>query len=186
MNTVSDKKGFEKAIEIFIFLFLIIVVATLVLRMFKSELSDKQETLGELERQESIDQNMRRARAECQARCEDAVRDECSPVTVTAYCGHNVGPLDVTGNKEEIDWTLEIFPGVSICEQNIPCPLLTECTCSGARSIDTCADTMCAYWTEIGAQMGVTPSQALVSVYNVEGCTEPAPLNAWNPPDVCT
>jgi hypothetical protein len=179
------KKGFEKAIEVFIILFIVIVASTVVLRMFKSEVADKTSDLGDLKRQELTAQSIQKAKTTCSQLCADAARDGCSLQSLTAFCGHNVGPLDLDNDNGFRSYDDNLLGGVGVCEEKIVCPLLIDCTCSKRLSIGNCIETMCEYWTALrddGAS--IVPNTKLANIYGSSSCIDKSGATVssdWNP-----
>jgi hypothetical protein len=173
MVRIKNKKGFDKAIEIFVFLFIIMVVGVIVLRMFNSQVSEKTETLSDITNQELMNQEIMAARSVCNTMCDDTKRSSCTNASMAAFCGNNVGPIDVDGNLKFTDWTDIIAGGVAVCEENIYCPLLVGCTCGGTDlNIDTCKDIISSHATYVGATIDADDA------YPCGNCgTEPS--NAW-------
>lgn len=170
---VKNKKGFDKAIEIFVFLFIIMVVGVIVLRMFNSQVSEKTEILSDITDEELLNQEVMAAKSLCNNLCEDTKRSGCTNASMAAFCGNNVGPIDVDGNLKFTDWTDIIAGGVAVCEENIYCPLLTSCTCGGIDLVvSNCKDIISAHASSVGAT--ITAANA----YPCGNCGA-APTNAW-------
>ena len=180
----TGKKGFDKAIEIFIFLFIIIVVSTIVLRMFKSEVSNRTSELSDIKQDELQDQTLRNAKTQCQELCADAARNDCSPQSKTAFCAYNVGPLDLDGDLGYSSYNTNILGGVGVCEDKIVCPLLIECTCSEVLNLTNCKEAMCDYWSSIGISP-ILKNSSGDGVYGIGNCGGGS--SDWNTviPDSC-
>ncbi|MGM5487517.1 MAG: hypothetical protein ACQESG_01055 [Nanobdellota archaeon] len=171
---MRSKKGFDKAIEIFIFLFIIIVVSIVVLRMFKSEIADKQADLGELKRSELQTQSIRKAKTECHTLCAEAERDGCSEQSITAFCNYNVGPLDLDGDLGYSSSDTNLLGGLGVCEDKIVCPLLVDCTCSEELTLQACANHIKAYQNQLPG------NPALCSDFIDKGDCNLTGVPAWN------
>ena len=170
---MRNKKGFDKAIEIFVFLFIIMVVGVVVLRMFNAQLTERTQTLSDIVDEELIAQQIMDARAKCSKLCDDAKRAGCTNASMSAFCATNMGPIDVDGDLEYVTWTGVLGGGVEVCESHIFCPLLTSCTCAGTDlTIGNCRDIIDGHLNAAGSSGNAN------QVYVCGDCDGRPPL-AW-------
>lgn len=134
-----DKKGTDKPIEIFVALFVILAVAMLILRMFSSQIEEKQRQLRDAADQAKVEQAKASLQQFCDARCSEAM-DEAG---VLNYCKSYIQEeIDINNNKIYTDYITSIsLEGV--CEDRVYCAQFKPC---GALNMKTCVQRLCSYF----------------------------------------
>ena len=149
------KKGTEKPIEIFVALFIILAVAMLMLRVFTNQLTEQEQELNQLQRDNQQSQLRQTAIQHCSQACTTASRD-CSTRSLAQLCltygtdaisRPDFLDLDLDG-EEGIDRTLLV--GTAVCEDQVPCHALITSCCGFQITASNCKKFLTDYWDTEG------------------------------------
>lgn len=141
------KKGTEKPIEIFVALFIILAVSMLMLKMFKSQIDDKQREMEEIQLQSDIEQMLKDAKSTCEGLCSDVTQSQCSSKDMAAFCVRKL-KLDLNGDRSTTDYNTELLGAIGVCEDAVYCPQITECSCGVQLNMKNCKTVLCKYWRD--------------------------------------
>ncbi|MGM5487516.1 MAG: hypothetical protein ACQESG_01050 [Nanobdellota archaeon] len=150
------KKGTEKPIEIFLALFIILAVSMVMLKMFRGQITDKTTEMQDISRESNLEQAIKDAKLECAELCSEASQNGCSGRSIAKYCTQQVGSTDLLEGFNALDLSgdfrvgFHMDAGTGICEDQIYCPLISECNCGQKLDLDYCLEKSCQHWSKNG------------------------------------
>jgi len=167
------KKGTEKPIEIFVALFIILAVSMLMLKMFKSQIDDKQREMEEIQLQSDIEQMLKDAKSTCEGLCSEVTQSQCSSKDMAAFCVRKL-QLDLNGDRSTTDYNSEQLGGIAVCEDAVYCPQITQCSCGVQLNMVNCKNVLCKYWRDDQKISLVNSNELLLDTYQPGTCdTDP-------------
>ena len=83
---MRSKRGTEKPIEIFVALFVILAVALVMLKLFQSQITEKQKQLSDFEQEQRAQELRQKVQLHCQSKCTEASNNGCSLQALAALC----------------------------------------------------------------------------------------------------
>lgn len=183
-----SKKGTEKPIEIFVALFVILAVALVMLKLFQSQITEKQKQLSDFEQEQKARELQQKVALHCQNKCTEASNNGCSLQALAAVClsgSHQVLDsgefLDFNGNTD-IDFDIENFGGEGVCEDQVYCFSTIDSCCAREISVESCARILKDYWTQ--KQFDTTQQITLCGTIRKGQCSpssaDLASLGWWN------
>ena len=135
----KNKKASEKTIEIFVALFLILAVAMVLLKMFSGQVADKSNELNRMDK-------IQASTAKCNDLCTKAKSNDCRVEDQIAFCTAKY-KFDLNGDHKIDQYDKG---SVVLCEDNIYCPLETECDCGMNLNMKNCLELTKNYYNENG------------------------------------
>ncbi|HIH25117.1 TPA: hypothetical protein HA251_08850 [Candidatus Woesearchaeota archaeon] len=150
---MRNRKGTEKPIEIFVALFIILAVALVMLKLFQSQIADKQKELADVTQEQKTKEMLSKVRQACSDKCVEASNNQCSPAALASLCMYN--SRKVPGAAEFIDLDNDqksgmdttLLAGVGVCEDQIYCFHLVENCCGREISAQSCKAILSDYWS---------------------------------------
>jgi len=151
------KRGTEKPIEIFVALFVILAVALVMLKLFQSQITDKQKQLSDFQQEQKVQEMKNKVVLHCQSKCTEASNNGCSRQSLATLCLANsrqvLRPgeyLDLDGNNE-ISYNMESFGGEGVCEDKVYCfNGLVDTCCAQKIDAGSCGAILSQFWTDKG------------------------------------
>ncbi len=149
---MKSRKGTEKPIEIFVALFIILAVALVMLKLFQSQISDKQKELSDVAQAQKTKELRQTVIQACSDKCVEASNSQCSMQSLASLCLTNSKDvlaqgeyLDLNNNKNpDLDRTL--LAGVGVCEDRVYCFHLMRSCCNREISAASCKTILRNYW----------------------------------------
>jgi hypothetical protein len=153
---MKNRKGTEKPIEIFVALFIILAVALVMLKLFQSQIAEKQKELSDVQQEQKAQELKSKVQLACQQKCTEASNNGCSPASLASLCTYNsqnvLGAdsyVDLNNNKENgFDTTL--LAGIAVCEDKVYCFHMVDSCCAQRISPDACVKILDSYYKSKG------------------------------------
>lgn len=153
---MKNRKGTEKPIEIFVALFIILAVALVMLKLFQSQIAEKQKELSDVQQEAKAQELKQKVQLSCQQKCTEASNNGCSLASLASLCTFNsqnvLGTdsyLDLDNNKENsFDTTL--LAGIAVCEDRVYCFNMIDSCCAQRISPDSCVKILDSYYKSKG------------------------------------
>ena len=153
---MRGRKGTEKPIEIFVALFIILAVALVMLKLFQSQISEKQKELADVQQEQQAKELRDKLQLSCQEKCTQASNNGCSTASLASLCIHGsrqvLGEdkyIDLNNNKKK-DYDTTLLAGIGVCEERIYCFHVMDSCCAQEISPTTCKEILRTYWGRNG------------------------------------
>jgi hypothetical protein len=184
---MRNRKGTEKPIEIFVALFIILAVALVMLKLFQSQIADKQKELSDVQQEQVNKEMLQKVRQACSDKCVEASNNQCNPAALASLCmyssdkviGNNF--IDLNNDKNN-DMDTTLLAGVGVCEDRIYCFHLINSCCAREISAKSCKSILLSYWQSKGF---TDPNSLLSSNVNAGACASSPSrwdqLSDWKP-----
>jgi hypothetical protein len=184
---MANRKGTEKPIEIFVALFIILAVALVMLKLFQSQIAEKQKELSDVQQEQKSKETMDKVRLACQQKCTEASNNGCSQASLASLCAYSSRNVLSTGQyidlnndkTKNIDTTL--LAGIGVCEDHVYCFHLVESCCAQRIDPVSCKTILDSYWTSRGLTTA-TLLPATVPSGIPTSCAPVAGVTNWNDP----
>ena len=173
---MRSRKGTEKPIEIFVALFIILAVALVMLKLFQSQIADKQKELSDVQQEQRAKELISKVHQACSDKCVEASNNQCNPAALASLCMYN---SQITLGKNEFvdlnndkvnDMDITLRAGIGVCEDKIYCFHVLNSCCAREISAQSCKDIIVNYY--IGQGQTAANSAALYSsLVNAGTCT---------------
>lgn len=169
-----NKKGTEKPMEIFVAFFIILAVAMVMLKMFKTQITDKTNDMKNMQQEADLANAKIDARQKCEEICSTSNQNGCSLKDKVNFCIAKVNSLDLNGDRATDGIDTTILGGLPICEDGIYCSHYTECKCGSSLTFKNCVEIMCQYYadTEEGLAMTTGCGALLNKQFSIGTCTK--------------
>jgi hypothetical protein len=178
-----NRKGTEKPIEIFVALFIILAVALVMLKLFQSQIADKQKELADVQQEQKAQDLKNKLTLSCQQKCTDASNQGCSLASLASLCSFGskniLGPNEFAdlNNDKMLDYDTTLLAGVGVCEDRVYCFNVMSSCCSREINAQTCKVILERYWTEKGLDTDEMFTKQLPLTASGSGCV--ADENNW-------
>lgn len=173
---MRNRKGTEKPIEIFVALFIILAVALVMLKLFQSQIADKQKELSDVQQEQVNKEMLQKVRQACSDKCVEASNNQCNPAALASLCMYSsdkvIGDgsfIDLNNDKND-DMDTTLLAGVGVCEDRIYCFHLINSCCAREISAKSCKTILTSYWQSKGF---TNPAALLASNVNAGTCADP-------------
>lgn len=151
-----NRKGTEKPIEIFVALFIILAVALVMLKLFQSQIADKQKELADVQQEQKSKELLQKVKQACSDKCVDASNNGCSDASLASLCSY--GSAQVLGKNNYIDlnkdqvsgYDTSLLAGIGVCEDRVYCFHLVDSCCAQAINAQNCKAILTRYWDNQG------------------------------------
>lgn len=175
------KRGTEKPIEIFVALFVILAVALVMLKLFQNQITEQKNKLGKIEQERKQQELKETAVLYCKDKCTEASNDGCSLKSLASLCiayGSNAikSPdyLDFNNNgMKDLDTTQ--LAGIGVCEDAVPCFILTSDCCGRQLNGKECKLILTDYWTT----QGIDVASMMTANIKKGACTATNGTSMW-------
>jgi hypothetical protein len=182
---MRNRKGTEKPIEIFVALFIILAVALVMLKLFQSQIAEKQKELSDVQQEQKSRELRNKVDQACKDKCVEASNNGCSPASLASLCTYGSKNVLLEGqyidlnNDNEKNYDDSLLAGVGVCEERVYCFHLVSSCCARQISPETCKDILESYWTSKSMiKTGTTLNDLLTA--NVPAGTCAADENRWD------
>ncbi|MDD9952788.1 MAG: hypothetical protein OXR66_00460 [Candidatus Woesearchaeota archaeon] len=150
-----NKKGTEKPIEIFVALFIILAVALVMLKLFQSQIADKQKELADVQQETKAKELREKVELACAEKCTQASNNGCNRASLASLCmygSHRVLKdnefIDLNNNNKP-DYDDSLLAGIGVCEDRLYCFHMMGSCCAREISAAECRLILKDYWTEV-------------------------------------
>jgi hypothetical protein len=153
---IRNRKGTEKPIEIFVALFIILAVALVMLKLFQSQISEKQKELADVQQEQKSKELREKVELSCQEKCTQASNNGCSLQSLASLC--IFGSPQVLAQDQFVDLNNDklngyddtLLAGIGVCEDNLYCFHVMGSCCAREISARSCRTILHDYWLNKG------------------------------------
>lgn len=178
-----NRRGTEKPIEIFVALFVILAVALVMLKLFQSQITEKQKELADVQQEQQFREMKDKVTLHCQSKCTDASNNGCSQQSLAALCmGSSAQVLDEgdfldLDQNNEMNFNFESL-AVGVCEDRVYCFNVIDQCCNRKITPTNCIQLLTNLWTEQGHDAAKV-NTLLCSYLDMGSCTVTDSTVAW-------
>lgn len=153
---MRNRKGTEKPIEIFVALFIILAVALVMLKLFQSQIADKQKELSDVQQEQKTKEMLSKVQQACSDKCVEASNNQCSPAALASLCMYSSqkvlgeGSFIDLDNDKNMGEDKTLLAGIGVCEDKVYCFHLINSCCAREISAKSCKVILESYWASKG------------------------------------